>query len=152
VIHHGDELTALLDGALEPEARERALAHLAACPDCRAQRDRLAAGLAALGRLPPPPEPSPGFEQRFHARLARERAARRGLFSRLPWRFLAPLAAAGAAAAVVVGVDLHDQRRQRALAEHLDLLESWEAVASAGDVAPDDVEVVAHLDELEGAP
>jgi anti-sigma factor RsiW len=150
--HLGDELTALLDGALEPAARERALAHLAGCPACREARDRQAAALAALGRLPPAPEPSPGFEQRFYALLARERSARHGLLARLPWRILAPLAAAGAAAAVMVGVGLHDRRQQRAMAEHLDLFESWELVASVDEVAGDDVEVVAHLDELEGRP
>jgi len=148
--HLGDELTALLDGALEPAARERALAHLESCPACRAERDRLAGALRTLGRLPAPPEPSATFEQRFLARLARERVRPRGLLSRLPWRFLAPLAAAGAAAAVMVGVGLHDRRQQRALAEHLELFESWELVASAGDVSGDDAEVVAHLDELEG--
>ena len=37
------------------------------------------------------------------------------------------------------------------MAEHLDLLESYEVVASVGVVeAADDVQVVAHLDQLVG--
>ena len=151
--HVGEELTALIDGALAPAERERVEAHLAACAGCRAARDRTAAALAALDRLPAPPEPSPGFEQRFYARLARQRAdAPRGALRRLPWRFLAPLAAAGAAAALVVGVGLRERHRQAFIADHLDLFESPELVASVGDVAPQDVEVVALLDELEGTP
>lgn len=151
--HVREELTALLDGALEPAERERVEAHLAGCAECRAGRDRTAAALAVLGRLPPPPEPSPRFEQRFYARLARQRAdAPRGLLRRLPWRFLAPVAAAGAAAALVVGVGLRERHRQAFIADHLDLFESPELVASVGDVAPGDVDVVEHLDELEGTP
>lgn len=148
--HVRDELTALLDGALQAAERQRVLAHVEGCPGCRAERDRLANALAALGRLPPPPEPSPGFEQRFHARLARERAAPRSILPRLSWRILAPLVAAGAAAAVMIGVRLQDRQREAFVAEHLDLFESYEAVASVDAVSPDDADVVAHLDELEG--
>jgi anti-sigma factor RsiW len=71
VRHVREELTALLDGALDPARRSEVEAHLAACAACRAERDGLAAALLALRALPAPPAPSPGFEARFWARLAR---------------------------------------------------------------------------------
>jgi anti-sigma factor RsiW len=145
------ELTALCDGALSPADRSRVEVHLAGCAPCREARDRIRATLEALSRLPPAPAPSPSFEQRFHARLA-ERKAARGLLARLPWRLLAPLAAAGAAAAIAAGVSLRESRQEEFLAAHLDLFESYEAVAGAGDLSEEDAEVVAHLDELEARP
>jgi anti-sigma factor RsiW len=150
VSHVLEELTALLDGALEPADRDRVLAHLAGCATCRAARDRTAGALAALARLPAPPEPSGQFEPRFYARLASQRAAPPGLRARLGWRVLAPLAAAGAAAALVAGLGLRDRQRERFIADHLDLFESYEAVASVGEVSEEDADAVAHLDELEG--
>jgi len=150
VTHLGEELTALLDGALPAAERERAVAHLAGCAPCRTAEARLRGALAALSSLPPPPEPSPTFEQRFHARLARERSRPRGWLPRLPWRWVLPAAAACAAAALAVGVDLRQRREQERAARHLELFESYEAVEAAGDVPPEDLELVAHLHELEG--
>jgi anti-sigma factor RsiW len=56
----GEQLTALVDGALGHAERERAHAHLAGCAGCRAEveqqralKARLA-GLAGTGPLPPP--------------------------------------------------------------------------------------------------
>jgi anti-sigma factor RsiW len=152
VRHVRDELTALCDGALDPAERSRVEAHLARCAECRAARDRIAGALAALSRLPPPPAPSPGFEQRFYARLARQEAGSSSRRARLPWRILAPLAAAGAAAAIAAGLGLRERRQEEFLAAHLDLFESYEAVASVDDVSEEDAEVVAHLHELEGRP
>ena len=102
--HVLDDLTAYLDGALAPERRAELEGHLATCRECRAERDRLAATLTALAAAPAPPPPSPGFEARFHARLARERGGPRTLGQRLSglrWPVLAPLA--GAAALAVAG-------------------------------------------------
>jgi anti-sigma factor RsiW len=154
VSHPVSELTAYLDGALPAAERAEMESHLAACPACRAERDRLARAIAALSRLPAAPAPAAGFEQRFFARLAREKAGsreRRGLFGRAAWRWLVPALAGGLAAAAVV-VYSGERRRERDLflAEHLELFQSYELVASVGAVdGPDDVEVVAHLDELE---
>lgn len=148
--HLGESLTALLDGALAPAEREEALRHLAGCAGCRAAEARLRAALSALAALPPPPEPSPTFEQRFHARLARQKAERRGWLARLRWRWLGPVAAAGAAAALVVGLNLRERRELLGAARHLELFESYEAVEAAADVSPEDVELVAHLHELGG--
>ncbi|MBI5069241.1 MAG: zf-HC2 domain-containing protein [Deltaproteobacteria bacterium] len=148
--HLGENLTAFLDGALSPAEREEALHHLAGCAACRAEEARLRGALAALAALPLPPEPSPAFEQRFHARLARQRSERRGWLARLPARWVLPAAAACAAAVLAVGVELRQRRELEHAARHLDLLESYEAVEAAGDVPPEDAELVAHLHELGG--
>ncbi len=156
--HPVSELTAYLDGALEPADRAEVESHLARCDACRAERDRLAAALALLTRLPPPPAPSPTFEQRFYARLASEKSEareRRGFLDRIAWRWLAPgLAGAAATAAVILYAGARQRADEVFLAEHIDLFESYEAVASVGAVdRPEDVQVVAHLDELrEGRP
>ncbi len=161
MIHPVEELTAHLDGALPAEDRARIATHLAGCANCRAEHDRLAGTTAVLRRLAAAPAVSPSFEQRFYARLAHEKAARRGwlvglrdrlgLSGRGAWRWLAPTLAGAAAVAVVLVYT--DERRQRAdeafLASHLDLFESYEAVSNV-DVLdrPEDVQVVAHLHEL----
>ena len=152
--HPTSELTAFLDGALAPAERAEVEAHLAGCATCRAERDRLASALALLSRLPPGPPPASGFEQRFYARLAREKAGlreRRTLFDRVAWRWIVPtLAGALATAAVIVYTSKQKQEHEIFMAEHLELFQSYELVASVGAVeTPDDVEVVAHLDELE---
>jgi anti-sigma factor RsiW len=83
VSHLGERLTALVDGELNHDERDRALAHLACCEQCRAEADaqrRLKRRLRSLtdvtpsadllgrlqamsepgGPLPPPPRPLPG--------------------------------------------------------------------------------------------
>lgn len=50
--HLGERLTALVDGELSHDERDRALAHLAACAECRAEADmlrRLKGRLRGLG-------------------------------------------------------------------------------------------------------
>ena len=77
-----------------------------------------------------------------------------GFLDRIAWRWLGP-GLVGAAATVGVILYTGAQRRadERFLAEHLDLFESYEAVASVGAVeSADDVQVVAHLDQLGGKP
>jgi len=156
VSHPVADLTALLDGALAPERRRDVEAHLAACAACRAERDRIASALAAVAALPPPPAPAPGLEQRFYVRLAREsdRPSLLGRVGALRWRVLAPIAGAGAAAALAVGIAVRHRAAEADLARNLDLLENYELVASLGAAeTAEDVEVVAHLHELpEGRP
>ncbi|HYQ80392.1 MAG TPA: zf-HC2 domain-containing protein, partial [Anaeromyxobacteraceae bacterium] len=145
------ELTALLDGALDPARRAEVEAHLRACADCAAGRDRLAAALSALGALPAPPAPSPSFEARFYARLAREGHRPGGPLARLAalrWRVIAPLAGVATAAAVAAVVVVRQRADLAGMARNLELLDQYELVASLGDVDGPDVEVVAHLDEL----
>lgn len=151
--HVADDLTALLDGALEPARRSEVEGHLSGCAACRSERDQIARALAAVATLPPPPPPPPGFEQRFYARLAREAPRRRTLLERLsahPFRWLVPASGLAAALAVGIGVRQAGERADLEMARHLDLLENYVEVASLGAVeTPEDLEVVAHLDELE---
>jgi anti-sigma factor RsiW len=154
VNHPVSELTAYLDGALPAAERAQVESHLAGCAACRAERDRLASALALLSRLPPAPAPAAGFEQRFFARLAREKATlreRRSLLDRVAWRWLVPtLAGALATAAVILYSGERRREHEVYLAEHLDLFQNYELVAGVGAVdTPDDVNVVAHLDQLE---
>lgn len=158
--HPTEELTALVDGALPPGRAATVLHHLEACAACRAERDRLAAAVAALRRIPAAPEPSPFFAARLAARLAREERprpasrwpARLGAWldpSALRWRLAAPVAAAALAAGIVFFAIRLQRAEERAVAENLDLLLDYEAVASLGDVnGADDVAIVARLDEL----
>lgn len=153
--HPIEDLTALLDGALPPGRAEEVSRHLESCGSCRAERDRIAAGIALFRALPPPPEPSPFFAARLEARIARE-AGRRSWIDRLGllplrWRIAAPAAAAAlAAGAILVGVRAH-RAEEAELARHLDLLLDYEVVASLGDVeSEEDAALVAVLDELDG--
>ncbi len=77
------ELGSYLDGELPGDARERIEASASADPALREQLDQLRRLDAALAELSPP-EPSPGFETRFRARLAAERERR----ARPAWRRL----------------------------------------------------------------
>ncbi|HTP29879.1 MAG TPA: zf-HC2 domain-containing protein [Anaeromyxobacteraceae bacterium] len=162
--HPVKHLTAYLDGALEFAEQTAIESHLAECPACRDERDRLAGAIALLSRLPAAAEPSPNFEQRFYARLAAQKAeveGRAGLFGRISWRVLAVgalcvVAAAGLSLSLLRRGHTEDQflAEHLAFAEHLELLESYEAVDSLGAVnSPEDVQIVNHLDELrEGRP
>ena len=151
--HPVGSLTAYLDGALDPAERAEIDSHLAACASCRSERDRLAAAVALLARLPPPPSPAPGFEQRFYARLAAQKAEareRRGFLDRVAWRWFAPgLAGVAATVGVLLYTGAQHRKDEAFVAEHLDLFESYEAVASVDAVeSAEDVQVVAHLQEL----
>ncbi len=157
--HPHEDLTAFVDGALPPERAAEVARHLDACEACRAEKARLGSAIAALGALPPAPEPSPFFETRLAARLAREGKPEARLLSRLSalrWKLAAPAVAGVLAASVVVVAVRARRAEERALADHLDLLLDYEAVASVGDVeTPEDAAVVAVLDDLdarEGAP
>lgn len=154
--HPGEDLTALLDGALAPDRAAEVQAHLDGCAACRAELARLRAGIAALAALPPAPELPPFLATRLEARLREERARPRGLADRARAALarLAPrprllayggVAAMALAALSVVGWRYLDTRR---MVRNLDLLEDYE-VASAVDVdSPEDAEIVAQLDRL----
>jgi len=152
--HVAHELTALVDGALAAPRRAEVLAHLAGCAECRAEQRRIEEAVRTLSALPAPREPAPGFEQRFYARLAREKASRPSLRERLlgsPWRWAAPAAGMGAAAAVAIGA-MHVRADRLEMARHMDLLENYLVVASLDSVeSTEDVEVVEHLQELSEA-
>jgi anti-sigma factor RsiW len=63
--HLGDRLSAFVDGELDHDARDRALAHLAHCEPCRAEVEAERQVKSRLSRLDGPIPPSP-----FVARLA----------------------------------------------------------------------------------
>lgn len=152
--HPEGDLTAYLDGALPAARAEEIRRHLDGCADCRYALARLRSAVALLGKLPAAPAPSPAFAARLEARLAPERERRRGWSSRLlawRWRIAIPAGAlAAAAAALIAVVSVRDGRaRDRAIAEHLELLSDYEAVAALDAVeTPEDAAVVAHLQEL----
>jgi len=156
VKHVVDDLSALLDGALDPAARREVEAHLAGCAACRAERGRLSGALRALGRLPAAPAPSPWFEARLAARLAAEPGPgwRDRLASWRPWprgwRLAVP--AAGLTAVALAGVLMvrHQRGLELGAAAELELLQEYETIASVGDVeTAEDAALIAHLDTLE---
>lgn len=83
-------------GVLNGEERAGALEHLAGCPDCRRQVDRLSAVADELLLLAPNREVPIGFESRTLERIRPERPRRRGRRALVP--------ALAAATALVIGV------------------------------------------------
>ncbi len=129
--HPIEELTPLLDGALPPGRALEVARHLEGCASCRAEKERL----AREGRPP------------------RTWAGRLGPWadlSTLRWKIAAPAAAAALAAAIVVVAVRVQRAEEAAVAENLELLLEYEAVASLGDVeTAEDAAVVAALEELD---
>jgi hypothetical protein len=103
---YGPLLGGYVLGALEPSEMEEMRRHLAACPHCGPEADRLAALPGLLDRIQPadvpPPALGPRVEEEVLDRFARERRGTRRRRPRLrrPRPALA-LAGAGAAALVV---------------------------------------------------
>lgn len=62
--HLGDRLTAMVDGELGHEARDRVLAHLTVCAECRAEAEAYRSLKFQLGDLGGPP-PSPDLLERL---------------------------------------------------------------------------------------
>jgi anti-sigma-K factor RskA len=105
---HGQLVGGYALGALEPEEMEEMRRHVAVCPHCGSEIDRLAALPALLDRIAPadvpPPSLSPQVEEAVLDRFARERreeaargaaegrAARRARRAARPGRGPAPLA------------------------------------------------------------
>jgi anti-sigma factor RsiW len=69
-----ERVTAYVDGALDAAGCPELEAHLAACPECRAQAEEERALRARLRALPPP-SPSPGLEARVRGSLRPRRRA-----------------------------------------------------------------------------
>jgi anti-sigma factor RsiW len=136
----GSELGAYLDGALDPEKMRQLESHLPDCASCclglEAQQ-RLTASLKALPRL----EPSPQFEARFWARLARDQEAQ----SRTGWGWRSLKIALGAAAVGTIALLL--SLGNPALPD-----EDWEIVADAEQfemLIDEDPELLLALEVLE---
>lgn len=72
-----DELAELALGILTGRERVQTLAHVEACPSCRAEVEQLSLAADALLEVVPGVEPPLGFEVRLRERLGSGRAARR---------------------------------------------------------------------------
>lgn len=147
-----NDLTAYLDGELPPEAATRVKAHLDGCEDCRTTQLLLQHTVSSLGALPPF-EPSRGLRRRVLAEVeALPPSAWAGWRTWLRPGRLLPSGAALAAAVAVAVVTAHkvEQRRsmELAVAANYELLSDYEVVG----LSTEDLDVVEHLDELEGRP
>jgi anti-sigma factor (TIGR02949 family) len=105
--HPGDELQLLLDGRLAPNRRASVEAHVAGCPQCRAELGLLSQVKSSVRHLADEPVPS-GLRDRISAALAAEgpapvSPARPGLSRRRIMVIGASLAAAAALLLVVLG-------------------------------------------------
>ena len=136
------QLVAYLDLELGLAERTDLDAHLAGCDACRAAlaaERRLSGALASLPVL----EPTPDFEARFWARIARDQEAPEGWATRLFSRRLA-LGFGGAAAAALAAV--------LALRGRTDPDPDWRIAASAEDfelLEDPDLELIENVDVLE---
>lgn len=144
----GAELEAYLDRELPAPLHTALQAHLPECADCRRALDAqrwLAGQIAGLA----PQEPSPQFETRFWARIAREDDAP-GVWGRLGRRLpsLRPDWALGAAALAVLALLL--SQGESALPP-----QDWAIVADAEQfelLESGDLELLAALDLLDDPP
>lgn len=82
-VHAGEQLSAWIDGHLDPEAAAHVAAHVDACDRCRQEVDDLRRVRTLLRRVEPPPL-RPAFWGRLEAHVAeeRERLARRQIWRR----------------------------------------------------------------------
>jgi anti-sigma-K factor RskA len=106
---HGPLVGGYVLGALEPGEMEEMRAHVAACPHCGPEADRLAALPGLLDRIVPadvpPPELSPQVEEAVLDRFARERREAKAP-GRSPWRRRRPALALAAAVVAALAVAL----------------------------------------------
>ena len=155
-----EELTAYVDGELDPSDARTVRAHLAGCADCRATEALLRRTVQVLEALPAF-EPSLGLRRAVLNRVDTTRAPFAERFRGwLRPGVLVPsafgLLAAGLVALLVAGpgaqknlpAELQDGAALD-VAMNFDVASDFELL---GLESPDDVEVVARLDELEGRP
>jgi len=147
------ELTAYLDRELPVFQLKQIESHLASCRDCRSTERLLRKTVVRLAELP-------AFElsnaTRRNVLSQVDEAANRSIGSRLKalWRPQVLFPSLGLALAVIVLVisreplELRDARLFE-VGANLELAEDYEVV---GLSSLDDLEVVQHLHELEGAP
>lgn len=154
------ELTAYLDGELSPVEEKAVRAHLLGCTDCRATEALLRRTLSTLQALPAF-EPSVGLRRTVLNDLDAVPSplgmrVRRWLRPAVLVPSAAGLLAAGTVAFLLAG-SISDSRLPRELQDGsaLDVAMNYDVAANydvLGLDTPDDVEVVARLDELEGRP
>jgi anti-sigma factor RsiW len=147
--HIANQLQAYLAGALPPEEREQAAAHLAACPACREEHDLLT---QARSLIPPLPAKDPRVGFAAKVALAARDAQVSPFAQWLRWS-LGGVALAGAAAvAVILATPVSHPHRgeEMMLAQRLDLYEDMAVMQN--QEALEDLEVVEVLHTLEARP
>lgn len=152
---HEEDLTAWVDGELPPLQARALETHVAGCDSCTATVALLRKTVALLPTLPAL-EPSAALRRKVLAQLDEpESRLRAWLSSLLAPKVLAPALGVAAAAAVTwVALDRRATERltfepeQLAVAQNMEVLEDFEVL---GLESADDLEVVARLDELDGA-
>jgi anti-sigma factor RsiW len=147
------DLTAYVDGELNAAAMAAVRAHLAGCADCRSTEVLLRRALERLAALPAF-EPSVDLRRNVLTRLDRLPPP---LGERLR-RLLGPAVLVASAAGLVAGVLVVQGRPPRApelmdgaglaVAMNFEVVSDYEVL---GLDSPDDLEVVAHLQELEAS-
>jgi anti-sigma factor RsiW len=152
------ELTAYVDGELGPAETSTVRAHLLGCADCRSTEALLRRTVQTLAALPAF-EPSLGLRRTV---LSEVEATPAPLGMRWgTWLRPALLVPSGLLLASLLGVFLATRGGGPALPPELregaalDVAMNYDVVANydvLGLDSPDDVEVVAHLQELEGRP
>jgi hypothetical protein len=145
------DVSALVLGHIDWHRRGEAVAHLLACPTCRAEYDEMAATLGELLPAVPEMQPPLGFDQHALARMGIGRTRARGALQRRL------LTAAAAVLIVVLGaVGWWATTRDTSTAVgHVVALElvnggSQVGTVSVGDVKGETVMVVALVDPPEG--
>ncbi len=149
--HRLEDLGAYLDGELSSADQEATDLHLRGCESCRAELERQRALAHALAGLPSI-GPSPQFEARFWARLAREADAAPSARARLaswisPRRLAFSLGGVAMAAAALVLLVRTDSVSGPGLPPDAD----WEVVADAEsyELFTEDLELLELLEILE---
>lgn len=156
-VHVDEWLIDQVRGDLDPADRARVEAHLAACGDCRASRERFAALMAELARTAPAPPPI--HWGAYRAEL-RERLERRTSGNGRLWAWLArpmPALAAAGLVAVLVMAGLPGGLRapgspdplaldNTILASQLDMIARLDVVQQLDLL--EDFNVIGELDEL----
>lgn len=149
-----DDLTAYIDGELSAERTKEVEAALAADPALRAMEQKLRRSISAVEALPSPVSESSAAMRRAVLNAVGEPTWREKW---LRWPVLMPVAGLAAAAAVtlvvwpgtpleepVPGLGLDEEKLM--LAQNLEVVEDLDLV---GLESPEDLDVVADLDELE---
>jgi anti-sigma factor RsiW len=167
--NEGEDLVAWRDGALPPGRSAELAAHVGTCPACAADAAKLERAVAALASLPELPAPGPHLRVRVLAAVAPPAPsllARLGTWLRAAARPAVLVPALAAAVALVVwappgaapppatddvssALEAEGEPMQVEAALVLDELEQFETLELE---SPEDAEVVAMLDELEGRP
>jgi anti-sigma factor RsiW len=152
-------LSAFIDGEISEALAEAVQAHVAGCPACAGQLERLRALHGALDQLPTQ-QPSDRFDGAFARRLQAAKRDQRAASASKPrwgrWRLPAfAAAAAGLCAVAVVAVlalrtpqpriDTPDAGDELELAMNLELLQDYDVVANLE--ALEDFEVVERMGE-----